>query len=752
MTESLGSVTGPPIRHVDKRQGLPDRIEGFIRSTKLCERCLQIFDPSRPRKSLEQVRCKRDLYELHESVASLLVSAKSGCKVCVHLHEQWTRGSTVLQQDESFFFDKMDDHLVLGVRNPDSNDCTVLSRVNLEALSGLRSCTVPAPTSSLFHTLSTIQKWKAICSTSHRRCKQRSGDSSQPTRLLLLNYEDNLVRLIHVDADQSIKYVTLSHRWGAPDPPKLSCKDEYLEGRIPIRKLECGVPISSLPQTFRDAVLIVVRCGLRHLWIDSLCILQDKTTDNQNEDWNREAVKVGGIYANAVFNIAATDSQNSDGGLFPQEQDILLPIVRDLSINSVIHLENPDTTPEAEDFVKILRWTGDFDFQKDIMNSELLSRGWVYQEVILARANLFCSRKQMWWSCNSNIFSQVFPRGGILPGSREKSGSEWDALIFTSRPVSLPGAHEHPTDAWIRVLEHYTKTSVTYDDDRLAAIGGLAEVFRTIFPLVLEKALYHSGLWFHSQNGMSLLPATRHPNGSHDDIFQLYWHGHPDDDKVPAGRRTSLCYPIPSWSPLSFDGPTRYVTPSPGSRIVPQFVGIHGDPDSFGRAKGSNRSWIHIRGVHVPFPIHPETLQYLSDWDVSTKAKSFKVIWDDLEDARWIPSRTSMVMSDLPSYTIRALPIEFMNVPQRVAGIILRPFNITEDLMTPLASHSWVRCGFFSTMLERSEAPWHAYLEYFGLHDLDLSLRPRKLVERENLSNWHFLEPGDRGGEDMYMF
>ena len=43
------------------------------------------------------------------------------------------------------------------------------------------------------------------------------------------------------------------------------------------------VLLSDLPQTFKDAVHVVRSIGVRYLWIDSLCIIQD------DFDWERES-------------------------------------------------------------------------------------------------------------------------------------------------------------------------------------------------------------------------------------------------------------------------------------------------------------------------------------------------------------------------------------------------------------------------------------------------------------------------------
>jgi len=72
-----------------------------------------------------------------------------------------------------------------------------------------------------------------------------------------------------------------------------------------------GIPLNTLPKTFRESIIFTRLLGIRYLWIDSLCIAQDLL-----EDWRQEFGLMSKVYTNAVGNIAATASSDGDGGLF----------------------------------------------------------------------------------------------------------------------------------------------------------------------------------------------------------------------------------------------------------------------------------------------------------------------------------------------------------------------------------------------------------------------------------------------------
>jgi Heterokaryon incompatibility protein (HET) len=119
--------------------------------------------------------------------------------------------------------------------------------------------------------------------------------------------------------------MTLSHCWGTEG--HLTTSTETLAER------KAGIRIPDLPPTFRDAVQITRHLGIKYLWIDSLCILQDNISD-----WEKESALMGSIYSTSYLNIVATHSGDSRGGCFskrwvPLESSIVEDIPSKLSMN-----------------------------------------------------------------------------------------------------------------------------------------------------------------------------------------------------------------------------------------------------------------------------------------------------------------------------------------------------------------------------------------------------------------------------------
>lgn len=116
-----------------------------------------------------------------------------------------------------------------------------------------------------------MNTWLQRCSTDHKQCLEPS-DAWLPTRLVDVSnpIRPRLVLAAAIQDCSASRYATLSHRWGE----NMVCltKQNFEE-------FQHCLPTRSLSQTFLDAFLAARELGLRYIWIDSLCILQDSELD-----------------------------------------------------------------------------------------------------------------------------------------------------------------------------------------------------------------------------------------------------------------------------------------------------------------------------------------------------------------------------------------------------------------------------------------------------------------------------------------
>jgi hypothetical protein len=151
-----------------------------------------------------------------------------------------------------------------------------------------------------------MRRWISNCISSHDQCRL-DGYQQLPklARILDVGTDDQIRSVKLRDRDEvplQAVYMTLSHCWGGLQITRLTA-DSYKDFRS-------GINLDTLPKTFQDAVCLTRNLGVRYLWIDSLCIVQDS-----EEDWRLQAAEMGSIYRHSWCNIAATGAKDGRDGL-----------------------------------------------------------------------------------------------------------------------------------------------------------------------------------------------------------------------------------------------------------------------------------------------------------------------------------------------------------------------------------------------------------------------------------------------------
>jgi hypothetical protein len=216
--------------------------------------------------------------------------------------------------------------------------------------------------------LQLASSWLEECVTTHTIC-QSVGKASLtlPKRLLKIEGTEGSERLKVVLTDETFsgtKYAALSYCWGG--------SQGYTLTSLTQKALLRGVKIQKLSRTIRDSINVTRNLGLKWLWVDSLCIIQD------SNDWTREAASMVDVYQNCYVCIGATGARTGDEGLFAN---------RDPLIYQPCQLTQ---RPEFEGGQMFVHPYGHpfKHFANCFENSALHKRAWVMQERILAPRTL----------------------------------------------------------------------------------------------------------------------------------------------------------------------------------------------------------------------------------------------------------------------------------------------------------------------------------------------------------------------------
>lgn len=243
---------------------------------------------------------------------------------------------------------------------------------------------------SLFTDSDDISTWARRrvegCLDDHELCQNNFVHASQkdylPVRLLDVQPDETeILRLLsttELESGENISYCALSHRWGGTVNCKLT-KDNINTMR--------SIAIKELPQNFQDAVAITKKLGVRYIWIDSLCIVQDDA-----DEWATQSTRMGLVYANAKCVISATASKDSTGGCFRD---------RILKWNDCILRQSGNKSLVVR--TSRVGLTLPSLFKSWVDEAPLNSRGWTFQERYLAGRILHFCEGLVLFECNTLI-------------------------------------------------------------------------------------------------------------------------------------------------------------------------------------------------------------------------------------------------------------------------------------------------------------------------------------------------------------
>jgi hypothetical protein len=140
-------------------------------------------------------------------------------------------------------------------------------------------------------------------------------------------------------------------------------------------------------------VTVCRRMGVRYLWVDALCIIQN---DEHEQDWYRKFGKMRHLYLNALFSIAADASRNCQEGFLRGKYD---------SPNWRIFSRTQGGTNQRVVFFRTS--TGFKHKDSDaLISSPLSKRGWLLQESILPNRILHFTAEEVVWECNTHFQCQ----------------------------------------------------------------------------------------------------------------------------------------------------------------------------------------------------------------------------------------------------------------------------------------------------------------------------------------------------------
>jgi hypothetical protein len=309
--------------------------------------------------------------------------------------------------------------------------------------------------------LEMLKTWLDECAN-HEACSAslpKTRSVKLPTRVLDLTgsqdvpseLTDVVIKLKETQEGEEGTYTALSYCWGGDPELHFKTTQDNLDEH------KQGIDFASLPLTQREAILATLYLGIRYLWIDSICIIQDSS-----HDWEAESARMGSIYSNACLTLAATSSDSPKEGLLHPFQGAQCVEIH--GETTIVRMETHRTIDKASEPLNI--------------------RGWTLQEAVLA-SRLVCFGKEQWlWKCPTRYATE----DGLIDGPRllDNNTMQWAVLVNQGSGHDGKDYLRH----WYKLVSNYSKRQLTYQSDKYNAIAGLANMFAK-----QTGYQYLAGLW-----------------------------------------------------------------------------------------------------------------------------------------------------------------------------------------------------------------------------------------------------------------
>lgn len=300
-----------------------------------------------------------------------------------------------------------------------------------------------------------LKAWSDYCTQCHQgTCHERPHWQIIPnaSSLILIDVQDHC--LVQIPGELRSDYTTLSYVWGnSYDSIQLTSgniKQLYERDSLRARK-----GLLNIPKTIADAIKLTSSMGIRYLWVDRLCIIQDDPTHLMSQ-----LQQMAQIYANSYFTIIAADGVDARHGL--------RGIDSQSSPRSLVH-EYYEFTPNVT-MVEKPKW------ERSSQRPRWYTRAWTFQERAVSRRTLVFSQASIYWQCRGATWYETL--AAEPEGFKER---------INYRTIGWP-AYSLVLDPWPAIekyfdlVQGYNRRALTFESDALNAFKAVTSALTKSFP------------------------------------------------------------------------------------------------------------------------------------------------------------------------------------------------------------------------------------------------------------------------------
>lgn len=291
-----------------------------------------------------------------------------------------------------------------------------------------------------------LTSWIHKCDRDHEAgCRE----STVASRNIEASRMIDVVKRCVVDVREPVRYFALSYCWGASMRSQTSIrllssnkKELYAENALAAGR-------DDLPLTICDAMLVTQELGVRHLWVDALCICQDDIEDKLGQINCMDS-----IYNDASLTIVAAggdDSWSGLPGIRPR------PAYKQLR-TKISRIDLVAQRPSRE-------------FDSAVGRSIWATRAWTLQEHLLSPGLLIFTPDEVTWECRNAIWTE-----GL-----ELENPDLDVEVervknheFGTKPSDTLST----VQLYRYLIYNVSERKLAYENDRLNCLQGMLNVLK----------------------------------------------------------------------------------------------------------------------------------------------------------------------------------------------------------------------------------------------------------------------------------
>ncbi|KAF4121305.1 Heterokaryon incompatibility protein (HET) [Geosmithia morbida] len=312
-----------------------------------------------------------------------------------------------------------------------------------------------------------IREWLDACNREHDHHCATSSSAPDPGTFRPVWLIDSAERCL-VRAKPANRYVALSYVWSASGAPttttaatalgtpatsavshhnrrRRSDDTSWLLVKDNVDVFEDALPEDDLPQTVIDAMWLARKVGLRYLWVDKICVVQDDA-----QEVEAHIAGAAYIFANAYLTVVAAHGTIHDG---------LAPI---RPRRPASQSATPPSKGAHDNLVRQSKWS---------------TRCWTLEEGIYSRRRVYFFEEAVTWQCHCDTWEGTPTRHPRGSSRRDTCTSTLSDAIFAYRHAPWPDL-----DEYARIAMDYSARRVTSVEDTVRAFSSVTNVLSRIFP------------------------------------------------------------------------------------------------------------------------------------------------------------------------------------------------------------------------------------------------------------------------------